>query len=155
MLVSLVIPVYNEISTLAELLRRCIAVDYPKELVIVDDCSRDGSREFLEELSREGLGLLGGAPENRNELRVLFQPENQGKGAALRRGADGLSVVHATDAAPTEFDIDGIMVHEVGHVIGIGHSNVSGATMYPSISACNTSARTLASDDIAARDDLY
>jgi hypothetical protein len=54
-----------------------------------------------------------------------------------------------------EYDIDGIMVHEVGHVIGIGHSNVSGATMYPSISACNTSARTLASDDFAARDDLY
>jgi len=55
----------------------------------------------------------------------------------------------------SEYDIDGIMVHEVGHVIGIGHSSVSGATMYPSISACNTSARTLASDDIAARDDLY
>ena len=55
----------------------------------------------------------------------------------------------------SEYDINGIMVHEVGHVIGIGHSNVAGATMYPSISACNTSARTLASDDIAARDDLY
>ena len=54
-----------------------------------------------------------------------------------------------------EYDINGIMTHEVGHVIGIGHSSVSGATMYPSISACNTSARTLASDDIAARDDLY
>ena len=54
-----------------------------------------------------------------------------------------------------EYDIDGIMTHEVGHVIGIGHSSVSGATMYPSISACNTSARSLAADDIAARDDLY
>jgi glycosyltransferase involved in cell wall biosynthesis len=86
MLVSLVIPVYNEISTLAELLRRCIAVDFPKELVIVDDCSRDGSRELLEELSQKGLGVLGGTPQNRNELRVLFQPQNQGKGAALRRG---------------------------------------------------------------------
>jgi predicted Zn-dependent protease len=55
----------------------------------------------------------------------------------------------------SEYDIDGIMVHEVGHVIGIAHSSVSGATMYPSISACNTSARSLAADDIAARDDLY
>ncbi len=54
-----------------------------------------------------------------------------------------------------EYDINGIMVHEVGHVIGIGHSNVAGATMYPSISSCNTSARTLASDDFAARDNLY
>jgi Matrixin len=55
----------------------------------------------------------------------------------------------------SEYDIDGIMVHEVGHVIGLGHSSVAGATMYPSISACNTSARTLAADDIAGRDDLY
>ncbi|WP_224246731.1 glycosyltransferase family 2 protein [Hyalangium gracile] len=86
MLVSLVIPVYNESSTLAELLRRCIAVDFPKELVIVDDCSRDGSREFLQELSEKGLEVLGGTPRNRNEVRVLFQPRNQGKGAALRRG---------------------------------------------------------------------
>ncbi len=54
-----------------------------------------------------------------------------------------------------EYDINGIMTHEVGHVIGIGHSTVSGATMYPSVSACNTAPRSLASDDIAARDDLY
>lgn len=55
----------------------------------------------------------------------------------------------------SEYDIDGVMAHEVGHVIGIGHSNTSGATMYPSVSACNTANRTLHSDDIAARDDLY
>jgi len=54
-----------------------------------------------------------------------------------------------------EYDIDGIMTHEVGHVIGIGHSNVAGATMYPSVSACNTAPRSLASDDIAAKNDLY
>jgi hypothetical protein len=54
-----------------------------------------------------------------------------------------------------EFDIDGVMVHEVGHVIGIGHSNVSGATMFPSVGACNTGPRSLSSDDIAARNDLY
>jgi hypothetical protein len=54
-----------------------------------------------------------------------------------------------------EYDIDGIMAHEVGHVIGIGHSNVVGATMYPSVSACNTGNRTLATDDVNAKNDLY
>ncbi len=86
MLVSVVIPVYNEIPTLAEILRRVTEVDFPKELVIVDDCSRDGSREFLQQLSEKGLSVIGGTPRNRNELRILFQEKNQGKGAALRRG---------------------------------------------------------------------
>lgn len=60
-----------------------------------------------------------------------------------------------TDGCASEYDIDGIMVHEVGHVIGIGHSTVAGATMYPSVSACNFNNRTLASDDTAAKNDLY
>ena len=47
MRVSVVVPVYNELATLPELLRRVVAVDFPKELVIVDDCSTDGSRELL------------------------------------------------------------------------------------------------------------
>jgi len=55
----------------------------------------------------------------------------------------------------SEYDIDGIMAHEVGHVIGIGHSNVSGATMYPSVSACNAANRSLATDDVNAKNDLY
>ncbi|HUR80386.1 MAG TPA: matrixin family metalloprotease [Thermoanaerobaculia bacterium] len=54
-----------------------------------------------------------------------------------------------------EYDIDGIMTHEVGHVIGLGHSSVAGATMYPSVSACNTSPRSLATDDINGKNDLY
>lgn len=83
---SLIIPVYNEIPTLEEILRRVIAVDFPKELVLVDDCSTDGSREFLERLEREGLSILGGEPQNENTLQILFQPKNSGKGAALRRG---------------------------------------------------------------------
>ncbi len=46
-MISLVIPVYNEKTSLEELLRRVVAVDMPKELVVVDDCSTDGSREIL------------------------------------------------------------------------------------------------------------
>jgi hypothetical protein len=60
-----------------------------------------------------------------------------------------------TDGCSGEYDIDGIMVHEVGHVIGIGHSNVSGATMYPTVAACDTGNRSLEADDIAAKNDLY
>jgi predicted Zn-dependent protease len=59
------------------------------------------------------------------------------------------------DGCSGEYDMDGIMVHEVGHVIGIGHSNVAGATMYPSVSACNIGNRTLEADDLAAMRALY
>lgn len=60
-----------------------------------------------------------------------------------------------TDGCASEFYVEGVMVHEVGHVIGIGHSNVSGATMYPSVSSCNNSPATIEADDRAATNDLY
>ncbi len=105
MLVSVVIPVYNEISTLAEILRRVTAVDFPKELVIVDDCSRDGSRELLQQLVDQGLSVIGGTPKNRNELRILFQEKNQGKGAALRRGfAESTGDIVIVQDADLEYD---------------------------------------------------
>lgn len=55
----------------------------------------------------------------------------------------------------SEFYIEGVMVHEVGHLLGLGHSNVGGATMYPSVSACNNGPATTESDDEAAIRDLY
>jgi hypothetical protein len=54
-----------------------------------------------------------------------------------------------------EWNMEAIMVHEVGHVLGIGHTDVGGATMYPSVSSCNTSAATIEADDAAALDALY
>jgi hypothetical protein len=55
----------------------------------------------------------------------------------------------------SEFRIEGVMVHEVGHLLGLGHTNVSGATMFPSVSACNNAPASTAADDEAAIRDLY
>ncbi|HUM11795.1 MAG TPA: glycosyltransferase family 2 protein [Myxococcaceae bacterium] len=105
-MVSLVIPVYNEKATLEELLRRVVAVDMAKELVIIDDCSTDGSREVLVRLAERGLdGLPGARPVNENRLQILFQETNQGKGAALRRGfAKASGDVVVVQDADLEYD---------------------------------------------------
>jgi glycosyltransferase involved in cell wall biosynthesis len=75
MKLSVVMPVYNERATLEEVVARVLAVSLQIELICVDDGSTDGSREIL-------VRLQAGHPE----IRVLLQPENKGKGAALRRG---------------------------------------------------------------------
>jgi glycosyltransferase involved in cell wall biosynthesis len=87
--VSLVIPVYNEAATLKELVKRVVAVDFDKELVLVDDGSTDGSRDLLTELAGGTLGAwlpAGAEPRGHNEAVVHLQPHNMGKGAALRAG---------------------------------------------------------------------
>jgi glycosyltransferase involved in cell wall biosynthesis len=73
-LLSVVMPVYNERHTIDEIIRRVLAVRLRTELIVVDDCSTDGTGNMLDELQRE-LGFV-----------LLRQPRNQGKGAALRRG---------------------------------------------------------------------
>jgi hypothetical protein len=55
----------------------------------------------------------------------------------------------------SEFYIEGVMVHEVGHLLGIGHTNVGGATMYPSVSACNNGPASTEADDDNAVNSLY
>jgi len=72
---SVVIPVYNEERWLAELVRRVQAVPIPKELILVNDMSTDGSPAILAQLA-----------ERYDNVRVFHQPKNCGKGAALREG---------------------------------------------------------------------
>lgn len=59
------------------------------------------------------------------------------------------------DGCSSEFFIEGVMVHEVGHLLGLGHTNVTGATMYPSVSSCNNNPATTEADDEAGINDLY
>ena len=73
-LLSVVMPVYNERSTVEEIVRRVVAVPLRIQLVVVDDGSSDGTREILARLQEE-LGFT-----------LVLQPRNAGKGAALRRG---------------------------------------------------------------------
>ena len=80
MKLSVLIPLYNEVNTLEEALLRVRGVRLPKEIIVVDDGSTDGSRELLRRLEKEANS--GNDPLN--ELKVYFQPKNQGKGAAIR-----------------------------------------------------------------------
>jgi glycosyltransferase involved in cell wall biosynthesis len=73
--VSVVMPVYNEQATVAISVRRLRAVPLSIELVCVDDGSKDGTRDVLAQLKRDGL------IDN-----LVLQPQNQGKGAAVRTG---------------------------------------------------------------------
>jgi glycosyltransferase involved in cell wall biosynthesis len=91
---SIVIPVYNERRTLLALLSRVFLVDLRglrKEIVLVDDCSADGTTDLVNRLQTEWKALMAvqGVPEKRLReatLNCMFHPVNRGKGAALRTG---------------------------------------------------------------------
>ena len=80
MKLSVLVPVYNEERTLEEIVRRVCAVPLPKEIILVDDGSKDRSREILTRLQAENRR----AEDERNIVKVFFQPQNEGKGAALK-----------------------------------------------------------------------
>jgi glycosyltransferase involved in cell wall biosynthesis len=90
-LLSVLMPVYDEVATVETIVERVLAVDLDKEIVIVDDGSTDGTRAVLERLAARHGPLV----------RVILQPENRGKGAALReaiRHARGrISIVQDAD----------------------------------------------------------
>jgi len=74
MKLSVVMPVYNEADHIEKIVRAVLAVTMDKELIIVDDCSKDGTRERLAAIAKTP------------GIRVLHHDVNQGKGAALRTG---------------------------------------------------------------------
>lgn len=75
---SIVIPCYNEKATIKEILREVMNVDLgstKKEIIIIDDGSKDGTRQVLKKLAAKNKAL-----------KLIFQEHNQGKGTALKRG---------------------------------------------------------------------
>jgi glycosyltransferase involved in cell wall biosynthesis len=97
MKLSVVIPVYNEIATIEEILNRVKSVSLEKEIIVVEDASTDGTREWLQKLDDP-------------DIKVFFHDKNRGKGAALRTGFEEVAgeIVIVQDADleydPREYD---------------------------------------------------
>ncbi|MCZ6514193.1 MAG: glycosyltransferase family 2 protein [Nitrospinae bacterium] len=93
MKLSIIIPVYNEQNTLRTLLARVEAVDYEKEIVLVDDGSTDGTREIVQDY------------QGQDGYTVLIHAKNLGKGAALRSGlAEAKGDIIIIQDADLEYD---------------------------------------------------
>lgn len=122
MKLTVLIPCYNERDTIAACLARVVAAvpEVAKEIIVIDDCSRDGTREWLKqnlgelageqcaiEIDADGGVRLGPGPARSVQFRVMFHEHNRGKGGALQTGLRAASgdVVVIQDA-DLEYDPD-------------------------------------------------
>jgi glycosyltransferase involved in cell wall biosynthesis len=79
MKLSIIIPVYNEVKTITQILQRVEATGLADEILVVDDGSSDGSRDLLAKISNQGT------------IKVIYHERNQGKGKAVRTGIQNAS----------------------------------------------------------------
>ena len=117
MILSVIVPVYNEMRTIEELLRRVKIVDIAKEVIIVDDGSTDGTRDYLRSM------------ESEKDFKVFYQAKNMGKGAAIRKAISHVSgdIVIIQDA---DLEYDPQDYHEVIAPIVEGRSSVVYGSRY-------------------------
>lgn len=115
--VSVVIPVYNEKSTVFEVLARVKALPFETEIIIVDDCSTDGTRGWLE--------TMRGAPG----LKLILKNENEGKGAALRAGF-AAATGHVVVIQDADLEYDPAEIQRLIQPIVAGDADVSYGSRY-------------------------
>ncbi|MCA9144993.1 MAG: glycosyltransferase family 2 protein, partial [Planctomycetales bacterium] len=115
--VSVVIPVYNEKKTIFDVIARVKALPFETEIIVVDDCSTDGTRGWLE--------TVRGAPG----LKLILKKENEGKGAALRTGF-AAATGHVVVVQDADLEYDPRDIETVIRPIVAGEADVSYGSRY-------------------------
>lgn len=123
MKLSILIPVYNERRLLPELLRKLASAlpGVDKEVILVDDGSNDGTREWIHDALAGARGPV--APYDRLPLKVIFHERNQGKGAAIRT-AIGAATGDAMAIQDADLEYDPADLMPMWHLIEAGHADV-------------------------------